>query len=58
MIKMIDLGSILSRDQRGSQRELVESEKSGGNRVKVRRSGRVRRWEWFEGELGISEPTH
>lgn len=54
-IEVLDLGPVLGRDKSDGQRELLDPEKSGGNRVKFRTSRRVRRWEWFEGEMGISE---
>lgn len=54
-IEMLDLQPVLGRDQNDGQRELVYPEKRVGNGLKFRQSERVRRWEWFEGEMGISE---
>lgn len=46
-VKMLDLGPTLGREQSEGNRELIDCEnrKSGGNRVRTRRSVRVKKWE-------------
>lgn len=46
-VEILGLGPTLGRDQNEGKRVLTDCEnrKSGGNRIKIRRSVRVRKWE-------------